>query len=85
MSGDALFERIEAFNRARGGGVVVRKAERGYTLVSERTGAPVARLRPTGDTDKVQFFDAEGGAALHAHGAGSGNGNGSSPGAVPAS
>jgi hypothetical protein len=56
MSGDALLERIEAFNRARGGGVVVRKVARGYTLVSERFGAPVARFRPTGDADKVQVL-----------------------------
>ena len=56
MSGDALLERIEAFNRARGGGVVVRKVARGYTLLSERTGAPVARFRPTGEADKVQVF-----------------------------
>ncbi|MCW2240597.1 hypothetical protein M2351_005236 [Azospirillum canadense] len=56
MSGDALLERIEAFNRTRGGGVVVRKMTRGYTLLSERTGAPVARFRPTGDTDKVQVL-----------------------------
>jgi hypothetical protein len=34
MSGDALLERIEAFNRARGGGVVVRKVARGYTVIT---------------------------------------------------
>lgn len=54
MNGDALLDRINAFNRTRGGGVVVRKVARGYSLVSERTGAPVARLRPTGDGDTVQ-------------------------------
>ena len=49
-------ERIEAFNHARGGGVHVNKAGRGYTLVSERTGLPLARLKPTGDSDKVQVL-----------------------------
>ena len=49
-------ERIEAFNQARGGGVLVHKAGRGYSLLSERTGAPIARLRPTGDADKVQVL-----------------------------
>jgi len=49
-------ERIEAFNQAHGGGVAVHKAVRGYSLTSERTGAPIARLKPTGDADKVQVL-----------------------------
>ncbi len=49
-------ERIEAFNQARGGGVTVHKAGRGYSLTSERTGAPIARIKPTGDADKVQVL-----------------------------
>ena len=53
---DPVRERIEAFNQARGGGVLVRKAGRGYSLLSERTGAPIARLRPTGEADKVQVL-----------------------------
>ena len=53
---DPVLERIEAFNEARGGGVLVHKAGRGYSLLSERTGAPIARLRPTGDADKVQVL-----------------------------
>ena len=56
MSADPTLKRIEDFNHARGGGVIVRKVARGYTLLSERTGAPVARLRPTGDGDKVQVL-----------------------------
>lgn len=57
MSGvDAMLERIQAFNRARGGGIVIEKAARGYSLRSERGGAPIARLRPTGDGDKVQVL-----------------------------
>ena len=54
---DPVRERITAFNQARGGGVLVHKAGHGYSLLSERTGAPIARLRPTGDADKVQVQD----------------------------
>lgn len=56
MSTDAMLEHLDEFNRARGGGVVVRKLARGSSLFSERTGAPVARLRPTGADDKVQVL-----------------------------
>lgn len=53
---DAMLERIQSFNWARGGEVVVQKAARGYSLLSERSRAPIARLRPTGDGDKVQVL-----------------------------
>jgi len=53
---DPMRERIEAFNQVRGGGVVVLKTGRGYSLTSERTGAPLARLKPTGDADTVQVL-----------------------------
>lgn len=53
---DPFLTRIEAFNRARGGGVVVVKAGQGYSLYSARTGGPVARLRPTGEADRVQVL-----------------------------
>ena len=53
---DALLERIAAFHCAGRGGVVVRKVARGYSLFSTRTGAPIARLRPTGEGDKVQVL-----------------------------
>lgn len=43
---DFVQSRIEAFNREQGGGVAVRKDARGYTLIREDTGMPVARLRP---------------------------------------
>jgi len=52
---DPMRERIEAFNQARGG-VAVHKAGRRYSLTSQRTGAPLARLKPTGDADKVQVL-----------------------------
>ena len=53
---DPMRERIEAFNQARGGGVDVQKAGHGYSLFSQRTGAPLARLKPTGDADTVQVL-----------------------------
>ncbi len=53
---DLIRARIEAFNQARGGGVAVHKAGRGYSLTSERTGAPLARLKLTGDADTVQVL-----------------------------
>ena len=51
---DPMWERIEAFNQARGG--VVHKAGRGYSLTGERTGAPIARLKPIGNANKVQVL-----------------------------
>jgi hypothetical protein len=53
---DALLERIEAFQYAGRGEVVVRKLASGYSLFSAYTGTPIARLRPTGDADKVQVL-----------------------------
>jgi hypothetical protein len=53
---DALLERIEAFPYTGRGGVVARKLASGYSLFSARTGAPIARLRPTGEADKVQVL-----------------------------
>ena len=44
---DEMRARIEAYPwPPRRGGVEVVRANRGYTLYSRRTGAPVARLRP---------------------------------------
>jgi hypothetical protein len=51
-----LLERIEAFHHAGRGEVVVRKVARGYSLFSADTGAPIARLRPTGEANKVQVL-----------------------------
>jgi hypothetical protein len=55
--GDAMRARIEAWRwPPERGGVEVVRANRGYTLYSLRTGAPVARLRPTGKGDDVQVL-----------------------------
>ena len=53
---DPVLKRILAFNDAKGGGVVVRKAARGYSLFREDNGRPVARLRPTGKGDMVEVM-----------------------------
>ena len=54
---DAVRERIETYRWPPGrGGVEVVRANRGYTLYSRRTGAPVARLRPTGEDGRVQVL-----------------------------
>src|SRR3954451_16814658 len=52
---DDLRDRVAAYPFPRGGVEVVR-ANRGDTLYSRRTEGPVARLRPTGDGDKVQVM-----------------------------
>jgi hypothetical protein len=58
LADDVLLARIAAFPwpPRRGGGVVVERVNKGYSLVSARTGAPIARLRPTGTDDKVQVL-----------------------------
>jgi hypothetical protein len=43
---DFVQSRIEVYNREHGGGVFVRKDSRGYTLIREDDGMPIARLRP---------------------------------------
>ena len=43
---DFVQSRIEAFNLQHGGGIFVRKDSRGYTLIRDDDGMPVARLRP---------------------------------------
>ena len=56
-SPDEMRARIEAYPwPPRRGGVEVVRANKGYTLYSRRTGGPVARLRPTGQGDKVQVL-----------------------------
>ncbi len=48
--------RIEAFNRAQGGGVAVRKDQNGYTLVRDDTRQPLARLRPLGSKGSFEVL-----------------------------
>lgn len=53
---DPLLVRIQAFDKAKGGGVFIRKVSKGYSLYREDNGEPVARLRPTGRADKVEIM-----------------------------
>ena len=53
---DEILQRIEVFNEARGGGVVIRKAARGYSLFREDNGKPIARLRTAGKGDLVEVM-----------------------------
>ena len=51
---DHILEGLAAFCHAHD--VVVENRGGGYSLLSRRTGAPVARLRPTDDPEKVQVL-----------------------------
>ena len=54
---DEMRIRIEAYPwPPQRGDVQVVRANKGYTLYSLRTGGPVARLRPTGQGDRVQVL-----------------------------
>ncbi len=54
---DAMRARIEAYPwPPQRGSVEVVRANKGYTLCSLRTGGPVARLRPTGQDDRVEVL-----------------------------
>ena len=57
MSGmsDSVIQRIESF-RCRRGQLFAERRSRGYTLYHARSGAPVARLRPTGQADRVEVL-----------------------------
>ena len=53
---DDLIIRIERFNDSRGGGVVVEHRRGGYTLTLEATGAPIARLKPIDQSDRMRVL-----------------------------
>lgn len=53
---DDILARIEVFNAAQGGGVLIQKRAKGFSLFREDTGRPVARLRPTGKGDQVEVM-----------------------------
>lgn len=53
---DPILERIQAFDCGRGGGAAVQRVNRGCSLSSAATGAPIARLRPTGQGDAVEVL-----------------------------
>jgi hypothetical protein len=53
---DPILDRIRAFDRVKGGGVLVERVNKGYSLFSAATGGPIARLRPTGTGDEVEVL-----------------------------
>jgi hypothetical protein len=52
---DTMAERIAAYPWPRGG-VEVHRVAGGYSLLSARTGAPVARLKPLSEGDRVEVL-----------------------------
>ena len=52
---DPIIQRIEDF-RCRRGRLAAERRNRGYTLYSATSGVPVARLRPTGQADRVEVL-----------------------------
>lgn len=55
MADDPIIQRIERV-RCRRGQLLAERRNRGYTLYRARSGALVARLRPTGQDDHVEVF-----------------------------
>lgn len=55
MQHDDIAARIEAFDRANGGGVGFYKDKGAYHLYLLDTEAPIARLKPTGNGDEVRL------------------------------
>jgi len=53
---DTMLDRIMAFNEAKGGGVIIKKRAKGYSLFRADNGRPIARLRPFGDGDRVEIM-----------------------------
>ncbi|MFV2069113.1 MAG: hypothetical protein ACC645_19265 [Pirellulales bacterium] len=53
---DVMLDRIKAFNKAQGGGVLIEKRSKGYSLFREDNGRPIARLRPSGKGDSVEIL-----------------------------
>jgi hypothetical protein len=52
---DDILQRVKRFHFPRGA-VTLERRNRGYTLHHALSGAPVARLRPTGHNDRVEVL-----------------------------
>jgi hypothetical protein len=52
---DPIIQRIESF-RCRRAQLAAERRNQGYTLYRAGSGAPVARLRPTGENDRVEVL-----------------------------
>jgi hypothetical protein len=55
MANDEMLQRIQRFNFAKGP-VFAERRNRGYSLLHAHSGAPIARLRPTGRDDRVELL-----------------------------
>jgi hypothetical protein len=55
MAADGMLLRIECFRFPKGPDIAERR-NRGYSLLHANTGAPIARLRPTGRDDRVELL-----------------------------
>jgi hypothetical protein len=53
--GDPIIQCVEQFHCSRGA-LFAERRNRGYTLYDARSGAPVARLRPTGSEDRFEVL-----------------------------
>jgi hypothetical protein len=51
-----MLDRLVAFNEAKGGGVLIQKQSKGYSLFREDNGRPDAGLRPAGRGDLVEVM-----------------------------
>jgi hypothetical protein len=52
---DPIIQRIESF-RCRRGQLLAERRNRGYTLYRAGSETPIARLRPTGQNDRVEVL-----------------------------
>ena len=55
MAKDAILQRIERFHFPNGP-IFAERRNRGYSLLHANTGAPIARLKPTGRDDRVELL-----------------------------
>jgi hypothetical protein len=55
VSDDPIIQRIERFRCPRGQ-LFAERRSRGYTLYRASSGAPVARLRPSGQNDRFEVL-----------------------------
>jgi hypothetical protein len=55
VSDDPIIQRIESFRCPRGQ-LFAERRSRGYTLYRASSGAPVARLRPSGQNDRFEVL-----------------------------
>ena len=60
LKSNEMLDRIVAFNRAQGGGVLIEKRSNGYSLFREDNGCPIARLRPSENLVEILWWSHRG-------------------------